>query len=656
MDSWGSLFSGEFLVFLDLSSSKLSTSLFLGAAVLFVVVGARLVGFIHGRKLIYSVKKPQRRLSERNGPDRRISTLSRDVDSDRAKVQKRKECFLRRVGDDYGYVKTPGGFIDEWRIRELPQLIPPIGKTAPEPSSGEGEVYLDYAGSALVLKSQLKAIYSEHQVLANPHSTGPAAARTQRLVLQARQMILQHFDAAPGRLAGLKPARGESTRNASDADYHPGYDIVFTSGATEALRIVAERFPWKGETHCTDCGQLSTPSIFAYPQSAHTSVVGMRGPAMAGGTRFVCKPMEQLRRDLHEAEGDRDWTKTRSCPHCPARNLLVLPLECNFGGERIASPSNNALKEFREGLDCQWSIMLDVAKAASTGPVSLKTLNPDFACLSFYKVFGEPTGLGCLFVRRTAIPLLLSSTRNPYHYFGGGSVDVVLPTTDFAVHKSDNLASLSNGTIHFRGIAAIRHGFVELERVGGMACIRRHSVALARELVSRFCELRHCRTDEPVIVLYGGWARYWGGEKCVENEPGPTVAFNIVREDGSYVGYNEFSKLAALNRPPLQLRTGCFCNPGACQLSLGKSNEEIQRNYESAGHVCGDQIDIIDGKPTGAIRASFGKDSTWEDMDALVGFCGATLRTRFGRSNRIQSQLEWMSERGHCFRALPLSH
>jgi hypothetical protein len=46
------------------------------------------------------------------------------------------------------------------------------------------------------------------------------------------------------------------------------------------------------------------------------------------------------------------------------------------------------------------------------------------------------------------------------------------------------------------------------------------------------------------------------------------------------------------------LRTGCFCNPGACAAHLGLSLQDIISNYE-AGHVCWDDNDIIDGRPTG---------------------------------------------------------
>ena len=594
--------------------------------------------------------------------------------------------FLRRAGNDYGYASSPGGHIDEWRSRELPQLISPLkaGAILPrrrrttEQQPDEPEVYLDYAGSALPVKSQLLSSNNNPMMtmllLANPHSTGPAAARTQRLLQQVRQTILQHLDALPGRLAGLKNNNNNNSINANETDNHPGYDLIFTSGTSEALRIVAERFPWSPSSSCCCCGQQQQQqqqqqqSILVYPQSVHTSVIGMRECILQRGGRFVCKPLEDLRNDVlqhssyhhrrntkgDDGQEDDSWCSGSSssaasanCTTCGAsRNLLVLPLECNFGGDRLVMRGVNYVRDFQKGLvmaangNKKWSILLDIAKAASTGPVSLRTLNPDFACLSFYKLFGEPTGLGCLLVKRTAVPLLTTTSTSRKHpqgknhedhrlYFGGGTVDAVLATEDFVVRRSSDgtgvgsLESLVSGTPHFRGIVSLQAGFAELKRVGGMQLIRVHSVTLMRELVRRLNGLRHYETDLPVVLLYGAWAKYdleALDASVIDELPGPTTAFNILRQDGTYVGYNEFSKLAALNRPPLQLRTGCFCNPGGCQLALQLSNEDVVSNFQSSGHVCGDQIDLIQGKPTGAIRVSFGKDSTWEDLDALIHF------------------------------------
>ena len=59
----------------------------------------------------------------------------------------------------------------------------------------------------------------------------------------------------------------------------------------------------------------------------------------------------------------------------------------------------------------------------------------------------------------------------------------------------------------------------------------------------------------------------------------------------------EVEKLAGLCN--ILLRTGCFCNPGACAAHLGLRQHELISNYE-AGHVCWDDNDIINGRPTGA--------------------------------------------------------
>ena len=65
----------------------------------------------------------------------------------------------------------------------------------------------------------------------------------------------------------------------------------------------------------------------------------------------------------------------------------------------------------------------------------------------------------------------------------------------------------------------------------------------------------------------------------------------------------EFRKIAALNN--LVVRVGCFCNIGACQKAMNFTDEEVLSNHK-AGHVCGDDVDIVNGKPTGSIRVSFG--------------------------------------------------
>ena len=463
----------------------------------------------------------------------------------------------------------------------------------------------------------------DNVLLANPHSRGPAASRTALLISQVKQRILEHLNATPGNKFAGHP---QSQHDCS----HPGYDLIFTSGATESLRIVAERFPFQKCSHCQQASQL------LYAQNSHTSVVGMRGPAQAQGATFQCLSME----DISTADKPKfqAWAGQRNeCQHCQEessrpRNLLVIPAECNFGGDR---PPVQAILQISQ--KARWCTMLDLAKAASTGPIHLRDWNPDFACLSFYKVFGAPTGLGALLVKRSSIDLL--APRSESGYFGGGSVDVVLPRQNCVVPRSE-LGSFSNGTAHFRGIVSLAHGLDEIERVGGMSKIHQHSTSLAFELACRLSSLRH-GNSRPAVVLYGAWAKHVVSSNSKTSPlPGPTVGFNVLRDDGSFVGYNEVSKLADLNQPPLQFRTGCFCNPGACQEALELKDHQIINNYRSTGHVCGDHIDLVQGQPTGAIRVSFGKDSIWEDLDAVCTFLETTFVNQDACNEKIKSAEE----------------
>ena len=72
-------------------------------------------------------------------------------------ANRRKEEFLTRNHNVYGYRDTPGGYIDQWRPIELPALQGPLdfSSSSNNPVDQDKEIYLDYAGSALPTQSQL---------------------------------------------------------------------------------------------------------------------------------------------------------------------------------------------------------------------------------------------------------------------------------------------------------------------------------------------------------------------------------------------------------------------------------------------------------------------------------------------------------------------
>lgn len=93
---------------------------------------------------------------------------------------------------------------------------------------------------------------------------------------------------------------------------------------------------------------------------------------------------------------------------------------------------------------------VDVASMVSTSPLNLRDeAHPDFITLSYYKMFGFPTGLGALLVRRTDKNTPNGTTqcsllREPL-YFGGGTIALGVPGINrMAFHEdlSERLGSL----------------------------------------------------------------------------------------------------------------------------------------------------------------------------------------------------------------------
>ena len=277
--------------------------------------------------------------------------------------------------------------------------------------------------------------------------------------------------------------------------------------------------------------------------------------------------------------------------------------------------------------------LLDASKLASSSELNLseKSLcrTPDFVALSFYKMFGYPTGLGALLVRRTAAALLKPQKK----FFGGGTLAAAVATEDWCVLRDDSPhAWLEDGTQHFLGIASLRYGFTMLQRRGGMKTIGARAAELCMKLVTSMSEMTHS-TGISLVELYGSHQRHIAIHRrsvttaernasilrYMEHQ-GPIIAFNLKWRDGSPVGYSEVGRLAALRR--IRLRTGCFCNVGACHNMLRLTSMQVRHNLD-VGRTCWDEapgMDILDGRSTGAVRVSLGLDSSEEDVAAMLVF------------------------------------
>ncbi|XP_030474904.1 molybdenum cofactor sulfurase [Syzygium oleosum] len=475
-----------------------------------------------------------------------------------------KDEFLQEFGEGYGYPDGPKS-VDQIRASEFSRL--------------DGLVYLDHAGATLYSELQMEAVFRQltANVYGNPHSQSDSSMATADIVREARQQVLEYFNASP-----------------------KYYRCIFTSGATAALKLVGEAFPW------------SHQSCFMYTMENHNSVLGIREYALEKGAAACAVDIEEDVRDgRYPVKISQHPLKRRfftdNEPAGAAYSLFAMPSECNFSGVRfnldlvriIKEDSERVLEDshFHRG---KWMVLIDAAKGCATRKLDLSKYPADFVVLSFYKLFGYPTGLGALIVHETAAKLLRKT------YFSGGTVAASMADVDFVKRREGIEESLENGTLSFLSISSIRHGFKVLNSLS-MEAISRHTESLSAYLRKTLSNLRHENGDY-VCILYG-----------VRNsvDIGPTVSFNLKRPDGSWYGYREVEKLASLSG--IQLRTGCFCNPGACAKYLGLSHQDLLSNVE-AGHVCWDDNDVLHGKPTGAVRVSFGYMSTYEDAKKFIDF------------------------------------
>ena len=129
------------------------------------------------------------------------------------------------------------------------------------------------------------------------------------------------------------------------------------------------------------------------------------------------------------------------------------------------------------------------------------------------------------------------------------------------------------GTAHFMGAIALRHGFELIKRLGGMKCIREHTKRISTSCVRMMRSLRH-DNGNAVVNVYG-----WNHE----NVHGPVVAFNVKDRDGTFVGYASVERVLSSHK--IQVRTGCFCNPGACMKWLEQSEKDVVNMYTNLGDI-----------------------------------------------------------------------
>ncbi|CAG8746882.1 5390_t:CDS:2, partial [Racocetra fulgida] len=443
----------------------------------------------------------------------------------------------------YGY----NGKIDSIRENEYPQL--------------KGSVYLDHSGATAYAKSVLDSFTNDltNNLFGNPHSYNPSSQLTSQRVELIRARILRHFNANPGE-----------------------YQVIFTQNASSAIKLVGEAFPWT-------FGQSS----FRYLREAHNSVIGLRRFAEENNSPDIQAitedDLETTFKNIQEGSINDNLHPeiNHEINHDTVYNLFAYPVQCNFSGQRFPLIWTKIIKK-SDSDKSKVLVLLDAAAYVATSPLSLadKDISPDFVAISFYKIFGFPTGLGALLVKTELTPVLKK------RYFGGGT---------------ENLSDrYEDGTINFLEVISLEHAFNSMERIyTGFHFIKNHVTALSAYLYRQMNSLRHWN-GSPVCVIHAN------NDFSDSSIQGPVFNFNVKRADGSWIGYLEVEKLASVSG--IHIRTGGFCNPGCLSRWVNVKSDQVIANFKT-GKVCGDDHDIYNGKPTVPIKSCHGftipLSSTW---------------------------------------------
>ena len=422
-----------------------------------------------------------------------------------------------------------------------------------------GQVFLDYTAGGIYADSQVRAHaeWLTGGVFGNPHSTNSASLAMTEGVERARAYVLEYFNAPPDE-----------------------YVVCFTQNASGALRLVGEAYPFTTEGH------------YLLTFDNHNSVNGIREFARAKGARVTYAPV--IPPDMR-IDGERltAYLADAGSGNC---NLLAYPAQSNFSGVQ------HSLDWIELAHEKGWDVLLDAAAFVPTNRLDLARWRPDFVPISFYKVFGYPTGVGALIARKTALRKL----HRPW--FAGGTITVASVGGD-RYFMQEGAEAFEDGTLDYLSLPAVEIGLRYIDGVS-LDLIHSRVLCLTDWLLRALGALRH-GNGAPVVRIYG---------PLDGKDRGGTIALNLYDAEGHFIDHRTVERRA--NEANIALRTGCFCNPGGGEVALGLSAAELSACFvNTADRLALDEFRrCIDDRSTGAVRVSLGLVTTFADVYRFVEF------------------------------------
>ncbi|RDX48709.1 PLP-dependent transferase [Lentinus brumalis] len=448
-----------------------------------------------------------------------------------------------------------------------------------------GETYVDYMGGSLYPESLIRvhAGFLTRSILGNTHSVSNSSRLSAACATEARQAVLAFFRAPPG------------------------YTVVFTANATGALKLVGEAFPF------TD------GSSYVLGADSHNSVHGIRKFATARGAG-----VHYIESTPH---GGVDVSEAQAVltQHRPRGNRA--PCLFALTGQSNISNAKNPLSLIEFAASQGYSTLLDAAALAPSSVISLTDTPVDAMAVSFYKMFGFPTGVGALVVKES----FLARLERPW--FAGGTVDVVQAPGTIVTLTSELHERFEDGTINYLNLPAITDGLRFLSAYLPFLPLRLSS--LTRHLITSLSELRHDTTGAPVVQILSRQPSKVVRSVGEQSDSGSVVALLFLFPSGQMIP-NSFVEYAA-QQHNISLRTGCMCNPGGAAALLGLRQAMSDLPCDATLRAFEQRM----GRELGVVRISLGLASDFRDVWRVIEFA-KLMATDIARSALWE---EWLGDK-----------
>jgi molybdenum cofactor sulfurtransferase len=197
-------------------------------------------------------------------------------------------------------------------------------------------------------------------------------------------------------------------------------------------------------------------------------------------------PSVSLRSSFHRKE---TLDELRSSEKGSSTSLFGFTGQSNITNTRVPLSIASYAKK------CGYYTLLDAAALAPTYPISLRNSQIDAMAISFYKMFGYPTGVGALIMKREFAEMI--SRTKPW--FAGGTVDFVQVPGNIVAYSESLEERLEEGSVNYLALPVIPKGLELLKTHQPALQLRLFS--LIHWLIIQLETIRYANGGQAVIIL-----------------------------------------------------------------------------------------------------------------------------------------------------------